>query len=109
MLKNIRSDSDNKLNSFQLTTIIHSIENQELPSAIGTEIILANNISKQLNHLINNPTYRRSIQSPNGTENPLTDDCVKEMEKMKEELDTLVSDGYLEMKSSNLQRTINSY
>jgi hypothetical protein len=70
---------------------------------------LANNISQQLNNLINNPTYRKSIQSPNGTEYPLTDDCVKEMEKMKEELDILVRDGYLEMKSSSLQRTINSY
>lgn len=110
MLKNIRSDSDNKLNSFQLTTIIHSIENQELPSASGTEIILASNISQQLNNLINNPTYRKSIKSPNGTENPLTnEDCVKEMEKMKDELDTLIRDSYLEMKNSTLQRTINSY
>lgn len=110
MLKNIRSDSDNKLNSFQLTTIIHSIENQELPSSSGTEIILASNISQKLNSLINNPVYRKSIQSPNGTENPLTnDDCVKEMEKMKDELDTLVRDSYLEMKNSTLQRIINSY
>lgn len=109
MLKNIRSDSDNKLNSFQLTTIVHSIDNQELPSMTGSEILLASNISQQLSKLINDSFYRKSIKSPNGTEKPLTDDCVKEMEKLKDELDSLIRDSHMEMRNSTLQRTINIY
>lgn len=109
MLKNIRSDSDNKLNSFQLTTIVHSIDNQELPSMTGSEILLASNISQQLSKLINDSFYRKSINSPNGTEKPLTDDCVKEMEKLKDELDSLIRDSHMEMRNSTLQRTINIY
>lgn len=110
MLKNIRSDSDNQLNSFQLTTIIHSIENQELPSVSGTEVVLAGNISQQLDKLINDTTYRKSIKSPNGTEKPLSDDkCVNEMEKMKDELDTLVRDSYLELRNPILQKSIITY
>lgn len=110
MLKNLRSDSDNKLNSFQITTIIHSIENQELPSASGTEVLLATNISQHLNKLITDSMYRKLIESPNGTEKPLTDDaCVKEMEKMKDELDTLVRDSYLEMKNNTLRNSLTAY
>ena len=70
---------------------------------------MASNISQQLSKLINDSFYRKSIKSPNGTEKPLTDDCVKEMEKLKDELDSLIRDSHMEMRNSTLQRTINIY
>jgi len=110
MLKNIRSDSDNKLNSFQLTTIIHSMDNSNLPYQIGTEGNLASNISFKLTNILDDSDYRKSIKSPNGTERPLKeDDCVKEIEKLKDELDTIVRDSLLELKNSNLQKSIIGY
>lgn len=110
MLKNIRSDSDNKLNSFQLTTIIHSMDNGNLPYQTGTEGNLAYNISQKLQSILDDSNYRKSINSPNGTECPLKDDdCVKEIEKIKDELDTLVRDSYSELKNSTLQKSITGY
>lgn len=110
MLKNIRSDSDNKLNSFQLTTIINSMDNSDLVYQTGTEGNLAANISRKLDILLNDSAHRKSITSPNGIEYPLrNDDCVKEIEKLKDELDTLVKDSLLELKNATLQRSMIVY
>lgn len=110
LLKNLKADSENKLSSFQLTSIIHSIDNINLPSRKGSEIVLAKSISNELNLLINNSTYRNGIKSPNGMENPFTDsNCVLEMEKIKNDIDTLITDVSKEFRNTYLQKSITSY
>lgn len=105
LLKTLKADSLVKinLNSFQLTTIVHSIENTLLYYNNGKEVKIAKVISLQLQKLIDDNEYRKSIECPNGTEQPLTDETIPEMKKLKKDLDELIEDvekeiylGYLE-------------
>lgn len=99
LLKTLKADAteDIALNSFQLTTIVHSIENNKLYYKRGKEVDIAKAVSNQLERLINDSEYRRSIESPNGTEKPLKDDTVIGMKKIKSDLDELISDVHKEL------------
>lgn len=112
LLKNLKADADNKidLSSFHLTTIVHSIENNLLNYNFGNEILIAKAISDKMNILINDPQTRKSVESPNGTENPLTEDkVVPEMKKLKEDLDTLIVDTAKELNSPTVKRILLNY
>lgn len=111
LLKNIKVDSDQKieLTSFQLTTIVHSIENSKVFYMTGGELSIAQAISHQLDTLINNPSIRSEVISPNATEKPLTSDTVPQMQKLKTDLDTVIRDAARELSSSYLQRRLLTY
>lgn len=113
LIKNLRSDNDKiDLNSFKLTSIVHSIGNNELSyTGPGSELNIAQSVSGQLTRLIDDKVYRINIKSPNGIEKPLKDDaCVSEMEKLKKDLDELILDCKSELsKSLTIKREILSY
>lgn len=94
LLKNIKVDSDQEINlsSFHITTIVHSIDDDLIKYYTGNELDIAKTVSFQLQRLIIDPTYRKSVKSPNGTEKPLTDDTVDDIKKIKKDLDELISD-----------------
>lgn len=108
LLKTLRADSDSELKnlkSFQLTTVIHSIENNILSYSPGAEISIVKAISDEMNKLIQDPIYRKSIKSPNGTEKPLAkDEIVPEIKKIKEDLDILIEDSAKEILNSQVIR-----
>ncbi|SDR14804.1 hypothetical protein SAMN05421664_3793 [Chryseobacterium soldanellicola] len=106
LLKTLKADSleEIKLSSFDLTTIVHSIEDNLLYYHSGKEVQIAKVISNQLLNLINNSELRKSIKSPNGTENPLTDDCVSEMRNLKKDLDELIEDVSKELYNSYFEK-----
>jgi len=99
LLKTLKADSDEEidLSSFHLTTIVHSIENSDLYYTTGNEIKIAKAISNQLQRLITDSVYRQNVKSPNGTENPLTESTIKDMKKIKTDLDELISDVHKEL------------
>lgn len=114
LLKNLRADSDTDfklLKSFQLTTIVHGIDDHLLVYYQGSELKIAQEVSEQLKKLIEDPAYRVSLQSPNGIERPLSSaDTVPELIKLKADLDLLIEDAAKDIAGSyNLQRTILSY
>ncbi|WP_146380393.1 nucleotidyltransferase family protein [Mucilaginibacter pallidiroseus] len=114
LLKNLRANSDVELKvlkSFQLNSIVYAIDNTPLTYTIGDEIRIARVVSEQMGKLIDNPTYRKSISSPNGVEKPLYDDnTVPELILLKGDLDTLIEDASKDLyKSHTLQRTLLSY
>jgi hypothetical protein len=94
LLKTLKADSIEKmkLTSFQITTIVHSIDNSAIYYHRGQDITIAKAISNQLDKLINNSFYRSSVKSPNGTETPLTEDIVPDMKLIKADLDLLIDD-----------------
>lgn len=104
LLKTLRADSDTELKilkSFQLTTIVHSIDNLNLNYSPGNEIFIAKSISDEMKKLIDNPDYRKQIKSPNGRETPLAkDEIVPEIKTLKTDLDTLIEDSAKEIFSS---------
>ncbi|SDL21204.1 nucleotidyltransferase family protein [Siphonobacter aquaeclarae] len=109
MLKNLKADADIELNSFQLTSIVHDISNNNLPHSVGTELYLAQNISYHLEKIISDSQYRKDIQSPNGREYPLkNDDCVEQLKKLRSELDTLIMDSQRELSKVEVRNLIHS-
>jgi hypothetical protein len=112
LLKNLKADSDKtiELSSFQLTTIVHTIDNSLIHYSSGAEWKIAKAISTEMGLLIDSPDRRRLVKSPNGTENPLTNDgIVPEVKKLKEELDELLLDTAKEVYSPIVSRAILSY
>ena len=98
LIKTLNADNDQiDLNSFHLTTIVHSIENSELHYIRGNEITIAKAVSFQLNRIISNPEYRKSVESPSGTEKPLKDNTVDGMKILKSDLDELINDVHKEI------------
>jgi len=97
LLKTLKADADIDISSFHLTTIVHSISDNELYYYRGKEINIAKAISEQLQKLIDNGDYRRSIKSPNGTEKPLKDDTIDGIKKIKADLDELIADVHKEL------------
>ncbi|MET6996389.1 hypothetical protein [Chitinophaga defluvii] len=104
LLKTLKADSDNDLEllkGFQLTSVIHSMDNNLLYYRPGKDIDIAQAVSGHLNVIINNPDYRTSIQSPNGCEKPFGDSMiVKDLRLLKEDLDTLIEDASKEIRGS---------
>lgn len=112
LLKSLKVDSDINidLNSFQLTTIVHSISNVDLIYYKGREIDIAEAISEELYKLITNNDYRRSIVSPNGTEHPLhNSNCIPELSKLKIDLDQLIRDCKAEFTNYYSKQAILNY
>lgn len=104
LLKTLKADSEKELRllkGFQLTTIVHSMENSLLYYNTGKDIDIAQAISSQLDIIINSSEYRNSISSPNGLEYPLSDySIVAELESLKSDLDTLINDARGELSRS---------
>lgn len=112
LLKNLKADSDQSidLSSFQITTIVHSIENLRLQYGVGSEWKIAKAISEEMNTLIEIPTYRKQVKSPNGVEYPLSEDqTVQEIKKLKLDLDELLIDTAKEAQNPALIRALQSY
>ncbi|MFV5694399.1 hypothetical protein ACM55G_03030 [Flavobacterium sp. LB3P122] len=112
LLKNLKADSETKINlsSFHLTSIIHSIENTSLNYTFGSEILIAKAISDEINLIIENPSHRKSIQSPNGTENPFLDDnLISDLKLLKIDLDTLIIDSAKEINSPIIRKALLTY
>lgn len=97
LLKTLKADGDIDISSFHLTTIVHSIDDNELYYHRGKEINIAKSISSQLELLITNDEYRRSVKSPNGFEKPLQDNTISAMRKIKSDLDELIADVHKEL------------
>lgn len=114
LLKTLRSDSDlelTKLKSFQLTSVVHSIENTNLVFSPGREIHIANALSGEMGRLIDNPTYRKNVKCPKGYEKPFeSDDIVPDLKSLKRDLDLLISDTFNELtKSEVVKRAVLNY
>lgn len=113
LLKTLKADSDVKicLSSFQLTTIVHSIENELVKYTAGQELKIAQAMSKEIQNLITDSIYRKSVKSPNGIENPMEkDETVAELRKLKSDLDSLIEDSAKEILSSEvIKRAILTY
>lgn len=94
LLKTLKVDSEKelKINSFHLTTIVHSIEDSLLYYKTGKELEIATVVRNQIDKIISNRFFREGIQSPNGTENPLNDDIIPDLRVIKEDLDSLIKD-----------------
>lgn len=114
LLKSLRADSVTELKvlkSFQLTTIVHTIANNSLLYIPGNEIVIAKAISEEMKVILQNPTYRKEIKSPNGTETPLAkDEIVPEIKRLKEDLDILIEDSAKEiLHSPTIKKAILTY
>lgn len=112
LLKNLKADAETgiKLNSFQLTSIVHTIENSSLNYTYGNELLIAKAISDELNLMINEPAHRKLVTSPNGTENPFEkEESVPELKKLKIDLDTLIIDSAKEINSPSIRKALINY
>ena len=95
LLKSLKEDADEEINlsSFHLTSIVHSIENSQIDHRTVDELQLAIETSNEIDNLISCSSYRKSIKSPNGRENPLIEEnIVPELKKLKKDLDSLILD-----------------
>ena len=114
LLKTLRADCETeikKLKSFQLTSLVHNIDNNGLNYVAGKELSIAHSISQEMDKIISNPEYRKTIKSPNGTEFPfLNDDIVPDVKRLKEDLDELIVDSAKEIiKSQVIEKAILNY
>lgn len=114
LLKTLKADCDAELEtlkSFQLTTIVYSIENELLNYYAGNELSIASTISIEMQRLIDDPSYRCSVKSSNGMETPLDKTgIVADIRRLKEDLDQLIVDAASDFKNSSIvQRNILIY
>lgn len=114
LLKNLRADCDTELNSlksFQLTSIVYSIDDEDIYNNHLSELKIAKAISAKMGRIIDDPVLRKSIKSPNGIELPLYDDSmVPDIVTLKQDLDNLIADSSSEIiGSTSLQRSILNY
>lgn len=111
LLKTLKADSEKIiLSSFQLTTIVHQVENSLLYYSPGRELSIAKAASDELTYIIDNPNYRRTILSPNKKETPLSDDSiVPSLEELNKDLKQLTSDCSLEVANTLTQKKILTY
>ncbi|WP_313998693.1 nucleotidyltransferase family protein [Xanthocytophaga flava] len=112
LLKNLKADSDVEidLSSFQLTSIVHAVDNQKVYYTKGTELKIAQAISDYLTILLFDSSVRKAVKSPNKTEYPLEDDkVVPEIKKLKSDLDQLIADCTNEFSNYFTNQAILSY
>lgn len=106
LLKTLRADCENELNklkSFQITSLVHNIENQKLQYTTGNELAIAQSISQEMSEIISKPEYRKTIKSPNGTEYPFSnDEIIPDVKRLKEDLDALIEDSAKEILNSQV-------
>jgi len=78
---------------------VHAIDNSNIYYQKGAELTIAESVSEKLAEIIENPIQRMNMKSPNGVENPLSDDSILEsIEILKTDLDTLILDCRSELK-----------
>lgn len=114
LLKSLKEDCEDELKeikSFHLTSIVHSMNDQQLIYFPGNEILIASAISRHLDFLLNNAISRNLIKSPNTFEYPLADDKIlPDMKRLKEDLDLVIEDASKDLqKSEVLRKAILSY
>lgn len=114
LLKTLRADCETELKvlkSFQLTSIVHNIENAGLIYSAGNELTIARAISNEMGLLLDDPNRRKEIKSPNGVEKPLAkDEIVPDIKRLKEDLDELIEDSAKEILSSQtIKKAILTY
>lgn len=114
LLKTLKADCDAELKtlkSFQLTTVVYSINDMSLNYYAGNELNIAKAISIEMEKLINDPVYRRSVKSSNGMETPLDKTgIVPDLIRLKEDLDELIQDSANDLRNSLIvQRNILTY
>jgi hypothetical protein len=114
LLKTLKEDCEEDLDdikSFQLTSLIHSIDNSILTYQAGTEIKIAQSISSHLDKVINDNEFRRTIESPNGIEKEIIPtSLIKKLQRLKLDLDILIEDATKDLqKSFYLQKAILTY
>lgn len=114
LLKTLKADCDAELKtlkSFQLTTIVYSMDNKLLNYYAGSELNIAKAISEQMQRLIDDPSYRCSVKSSNGMETPLDKSgVVADIQRLKEDLDQLIFDAESDFRKSLIvQRNILVY
>ena len=114
LLKTLSADCDveiKTLKSFQLTSIAYSIDNGLLMYQRGSELQIAQQLSNAMSRMIEDPTYRQSILSPNGTEFPLlSSTTVPDLKRLKEDLDQLILDSSEDVgRSLSVRTNILSY
>jgi hypothetical protein len=107
LLKTFKEDSAitlDHLSSFQLTTIVHAMDNNDLFYEKGNELKIALAISLQLNRMLIDADYRKSLKGPNGIEQPFeNDDSLPNIKRIKGDLDTLIADA-----DTNLEKAMRS-
>jgi hypothetical protein len=114
LLKTLKEDCEDNLSeikSFQLTSLIQSIDNSVLTHQAGNEIKIAQSISNHLNKVINYDEFRRTIESPNGLEKDVIPaSSIKYIQRLKLDLDTLIEDSMNDLKNSyHLQKAVLNY
>jgi hypothetical protein len=112
LLKTLKADSEAriKLSSFELTCVVHAIANEDLFYQNRNELKIAINISVQIEKMLSDAAYRKSIKSPNGTEYPFTsDDCLTGLLNLKEDLDQLIKDCGGELNNYLTKRSLLLY
>ncbi len=114
LLKTLKEDCEENLDeisSFQLTSIVHSLDDSKLSYQSGAEIKIAQSISNHFSKIINDDDYRKTIVSPNGIENEVIPaSLIKKLQRLKLDLDTLIEDALKDLKNSNiLQQIILTY
>ncbi|WP_295119295.1 hypothetical protein [uncultured Chitinophaga sp.] len=104
LLKTLKADADTDwdlLKSFQLTTIVHSMNNNSLLFLHSNQIQIASAISEHLSRIIDDRDFRRGIWSPNSSELPLLDEkIVPQLVMLKRDLDELIIDTSNELRNS---------
>jgi len=111
LLKTLKADSEGaiSLSSFELTTIIHQMDNASLVYYAGSELNIAENISAALKKLIEEPVYRAAIPSPNGKEKPLASVAEIQLKRLKTDLDELIADCRNELRNEYFEKAFKGY
>ncbi len=112
LLKTLKADADTelKLTSFQLTTLVYNIENHLLYYNKGDELLLLQNAFNELKKIINDDSYRKSLKSPNNMERPFYDDeTVKDLIILKSDIETLIQDCSKEIFRPYINSKIREY
>jgi hypothetical protein len=112
LVKTLKADSEDriKLSSFELTCLVHAIENSDLFYRNREELKIAISISSQIGKMLSDSVYRKSIKSPNATEKPFdNDDCLSGLRNLKEDLDQLIKDCAGELNNFLTKRSLSIY
>jgi hypothetical protein len=113
LLKTLKADCETDLSdlkSFQLTALIHSIDSARLRYQLGNDLSIATETSMQVTNVLEDGTYRKSIKSPNGIENPLASDSVVPLlKRLKIDIDELIVDANREMRSPIVRQAVQAY
>ena len=105
LLKTLKVDADVKikLNSFEITCLVYDISDDRLRFPELHQLQLLPVASEQLDKLIEEDIYRRSVKSPNGKENVFqNDEKTIELKKLKREVDDLMEDIKSDLETNHL-------